>query len=323
MQPGAGAAPHIQLPSTQVAEPLGSLPQHRLELAPKQSGAVPVHVAASSWDASAGVESCPASQMTHAIPRGMHVHLPFKHRFAAYLLPQHPSQMTGAGPVHVAASSPDASELVASSREASVAVESDPASQMTHAIPRGTHVHFPFKHSFAAYLLPQHPSQITGAVPVHVAASSREASDFAASSKAASVAVESGPASQVPHDDPLGEHTHSPLRQSGEYVLPQHPLHKGGKAVHTVASEDASAAGFELVLMLELQAATRNTRRKEECRLRMGGLMRKTHALILLRPRQASQPDLRSTFVADDASVPRSSPPGGSRFQCSFWVGQT
>jgi hypothetical protein len=101
LQPGAEAEPHIHTPPRQAAEPLGSLPQHRLELLPKHSGGVPVHVAASP-EASSAAESGPASHMAHAAPLGRHVHAPFRHWSAGDLMPQQPSQMTGGVPVHAA-----------------------------------------------------------------------------------------------------------------------------------------------------------------------------------------------------------------------------
>jgi hypothetical protein len=71
------------------------------------------------------------------------------------LVPQHPSQMTGGVPSHVAASAP-----------ASV-----PASHTLHAMSVGVQVHTPLMHASARYLAPQHPSQVTGAGPSHLAAS--------------------------------------------------------------------------------------------------------------------------------------------------------
>jgi hypothetical protein len=170
LQPGAGAVPQVHAPALQAAGPLGSFPQHRLESLPKQFGRVPVHVAASveaspepSVEASpeaspAGESDIAASHWMHAMPRGAHAHVPFKHWSAAYLLPQQPLQMTGGVPVQVL-ESPEPSLAAASVT---------PASHWMHATPRGVHAHVPFKHWSAAYLVPQQPWQMDGGDPVHV-----------------------------------------------------------------------------------------------------------------------------------------------------------
>jgi hypothetical protein len=162
--------PQVHEPALQVAGPLGSFPQHRLESLPKQFGRVPVHVAASveespepsveaSADASpAGESDIAASHWMHATPRGWHAHVPFEHWSAAYLLPQQPLQMTGGVPVQVA-ESPEPSLAAASVT---------PASHWMHAMPSGRHTHVPFTHSSAAYVPPQQPWQMDGGNPVHV-----------------------------------------------------------------------------------------------------------------------------------------------------------
>jgi len=136
------------------------LPQHPSQV----TGGVPVHVEASPA-ASCAIASVPNSQIGHDTPVGRHDHTPLTHRSAAYFPPQHPSQMTGGVPGHASASVSTASP----------AVDSVPASQLTHAALRGPHDHTPLTHRSAAYLLPQHPSQISGAAPGHVEASMESA----------------------------------------------------------------------------------------------------------------------------------------------------
>jgi len=158
LQPGASVVPHFHVPALQVAGPLGSFAQHRLESLPKQFGRVPVQVAASVAASPAGESDVAASHWMHAMPRGVHAHVPFKHWSAAYLLPQQPLQMTGGVPVQVD-ESPGPSLAAASVT---------PASHWRHAMPRFWHAHVPFKHWFAAYVLPQQPWQMDGGNPVHV-----------------------------------------------------------------------------------------------------------------------------------------------------------
>jgi hypothetical protein len=108
LQPGAATEPHIHALLWHAAMPLGSCPQHELVSLPKQAGGLPVQPAASlaSLDASFELASAPgpASQRAHAMPRGKHAQAPFVHVSAAYMLPQHPLQMSGAGPVQAEAS---------------------------------------------------------------------------------------------------------------------------------------------------------------------------------------------------------------------------
>jgi len=104
VHPGAGAEPHIHWPPRQFAGPLGSFPQHMLELLPKQFGGVPEHAAASPVAASRAIASVPNSQIGHEMPVGWHDQTPFTHRSAAYLPPQHPMQMTGGTPSQIEAS---------------------------------------------------------------------------------------------------------------------------------------------------------------------------------------------------------------------------
>lgn len=135
LHPGAGAEPHIQAPPLHAAGPLGSLPQHKLELLPKQLGRVPVHVP-ESLEASPPAASTAASHCKQCTGSSGHVHAPSTHWSAAYLLPQQPSHVTGGVPVHVA-----------ESLDASPPAASTAASHRAHDPPIDPHVHAPFMHS--------------------------------------------------------------------------------------------------------------------------------------------------------------------------------
>src|ERR1019366_8532283 len=89
------------------------------------------------------------------------------------------------------------------------------------------HDHAPFRHSSAAYLVPQHPSQTTGGFPTHAEASLEASSPESVT-----------PASQIAQASPSGWHAHVPSRQaSAAYLRPQHPSQtSGGSPVHVAES---------------------------------------------------------------------------------------